>query len=310
MATRERRQGTASREQEAGTKKQAHEFTAVSVEPWPAPAKINHFLHVIGRRDDGYHLLQTVFQFLDLVDELRITVTSDGRIRCKRSYHQVAEWDDLVVKAARLLQKLSDNSRGAVIHVAKKIPIGGGLGGGSSDAATTLVALNCLWETGLTLDQLAAAGLSLGADVPVFVRGSAAWGEGVGEKLEPVELPENWYLLVYPNTPVATAKIFNAPELARTTPRVTLRDFLEGRCRNDCEPVVRRVYPETSAALDWLNARAEARLSGTGASVFAAFTDKAQAMSFLEEIPAKWQGFVVQGCNRSPLMERLTSETG
>ena len=279
-------------------------------EPWPAPAKINHFLHVTGRRDDGYHLLQTVFQFLDLADELRITVTGDGRIRCRRNYQQVAEQDDLVVRAAKLLQELGGSSKGADIHVDKKIPIGGGLGGGSSDAATTLVALNCLWDAGLTTDQFAEAGLSLGADVPVFVRGFAAWGEGVGEQLEPVELPEDWYLLVYPNVPVATAQVFNAPELERATPGVTLDDFRQGRCRNDCEPVVRRICPEVAAALDWLNARAEARLSGTGASVFAAFPQQEQASRLLEELPAKWQGFVARGCNRSPLRDRLALETG
>ena len=190
----------------------------------------------------------------------------------------------------------------------KKIPIGGGLGGGSSDAATTLVALNCLWETGLTTDQLAEAGLSLGADVPVFVRGFAAWGEGVGEILEPVKLPEHWFLLVYPNTPVVTADIFKAPDLVRATPRVTLDDFLRGNCGNDCEPVVRRTYPEVAAALDWLNARADGRLSGTGASVFAGFPERDLADGVLHELPSKWQGFVTRGCNRSPLMKRLVLE--
>ena len=275
---------------------------------WPAPAKINHFLHITGRRDDGYHLLQTLFQFLDLADELRITATADGRIRCLRNYHQVEEQDDLVVKAAKLLQEIGGSARGAEIRVDKRIPIGGGLGGGSSDAATTLVALNCLWETGLTTDQLAETGLSLGADVPVFVRGFAAWGEGVGEILEPVEVPEDWYLLIYPNTPVVTADIFKAQGLMRATPRVTLRDFRQGSCHNDCEPVVRRTCPEVAAALDWLNARAEARLSGTGASIFAAFPEKDQAVRLLEQLPAKWQGFVARGCNRSPLMERLALE--
>ena len=277
-------------------------------QPWPAPAKINHFLHVTGRRDDGYHLLQTLLQFLDLADELRFTVTADGRIRCLRNYNEVEEQDDLVVKAAKLLQEIGGSARGAQIHVDKKIPIGGGLGGGSSDAATTLVALNCLWDTGLTTDQLAEAGLGLGADVPVFVRGFAAWGEGVGEILEPVELPENWYFLIYPGTPVVTADIFNAPGLMRATARVTLHDFHQGRCHNDCEPVVRRTCPEVAAALDWLNARAEARLSGTGASVFAALSEQDQAAELLQELPAKWQGFVTRGCNRSPLMERLAWE--
>ncbi|MYH70824.1 MAG: 4-(cytidine 5'-diphospho)-2-C-methyl-D-erythritol kinase [Gammaproteobacteria bacterium] len=278
--------------------------------PWPAPAKINHFLHVTGRREDGYHLLQTVFQFLDLVDELRITASADGRIRCRRNYQQVEEQDDLVIRAAKLLQELGGSTCGADIRVDKKIPIGGGLGGGSSNAATTLVALNCLWDTGLTTDQLTEAGLTLGADVPVFIRGFAAWGEGVGEQLEPVEVPEDWYLLVYPNVPVTTAQVFNAPALERATPRVTLDDFRQGKCRNDCEPVVRQICPEVAAALDWLDARAKARLSGTGASVFAAFPEREQAARLLRELPAKWQGFVTRGCNRSPLMERLALEKG
>ena len=276
--------------------------------PWPAPAKINHFLHVTGRREDGYHLLQTVFQFLDLADRLQFSLGADRHVRCRRNYEQVEEQDDLVVRAAKLLQELGSSSLGATIRVDKNIPIGAGLGGGSSDAATTLVALNCLWDTGLTTAELAAAGLRLGADVPVFVRGFSAWGEGVGEQLEPVELAEDWYLLIYPNVPVATAQVFNAPTLERATPRVTLDDFLQGRCHNDCEPVVRRSCPEVAAALDWLNARAEGRLSGTGASVFAAFSDRDQAAGLLQELPATWQGFVARGCNRSPLMERLARE--
>ena len=211
-------------------------------------------------------------------------------------------------KRRNCCRRLGGSARGAEIHVDKRIPIGGGLGGGSSDAATTLVALNYLWGTGLTTDRLAEAGLGLGADVPVFVRGFAAWGEGVGEQLEPVELPENWYFLIYPDTPVVTADIFNAPGLMRATPRVTLRDFHQGRCHNDCEPVIRRTCPEVAAALDWLNARAEARLSGTGASIFAAFPEKDDAVTLLEQLPAKWQGFVARGCNRSPLMERLALE--
>jgi len=277
-------------------------------EPWPAPAKINHFLHVTGRRDDGYHLLQTVFQFLQLADELQFDITDDGRITRAGNYGQVQEQDDLVVRAAQRLQALTGSAKGAAIHVDKKIPIGGGLGGGSSDAATTLVALNCLWDTGLTADQLAEAGLALGADVPVFVRGFAAWGEGVGEQLQPVALPEHWNLLIYPNAPVATAQVFNAPALERATPRVTPDDFRQGKCHNDCEPVVRQLYPEVAATLDWLNARAKARLSGTGATVFATFAQRRQAVRLLQELPAKWQGFVTRGCNRSPLGDRLARE--
>ncbi len=282
----------------------------MSLQHWPAPAKINHFLHVTGRRDDGYHLLQTVFQFLDLADELLIAPTTDGRISCRRNYRQWRQQDDLVVRAARLLQEISDSGKGAEIRVRKKIPIGGGLGGGSSDAATTLVALNYLWELGLTTDQLAKAGLSLGADIPVFVRGFAAWGEGVGEKLVAMDLSEDWYLLIYPNVSVATAQIFNDPGLARATPRVAPDDFLQGRCRNDCEPVARRLYPEVAEALDWLNVRAKARLSGTGASVFAALSGRDQALELLRLLPAKWRGFVAKGCNRSPLIERLALACG
>ncbi len=269
--------------------------------PWPAPAKLNLFLHVVGRRPDGYHLLQTVFQFLDLADELHFTPTEDGRIRCERNYQQPAEREDLVVIAARKLQKLGDSAQGAAIRVNKKIPMGGGLGGGSSDAATTLVALNHLWGTGLTNEQLAAAGLELGADVPVFVHGHAAWAEGVGETLRPVRPPENWYLLIYPNVPVSTREVFNDPELPRTTPPVAWQDFLRGDCRNDCEAVVRRVSPATGAALDWLGARAPAHLSGTGACVFAEFEERAAAAALLDETPAHWRGFIAKGINRSPL---------
>ena len=270
-------------------------------QPWPAPAKINLFLHVIGRRDDGYHLLQTVFQFLDLTDRLWFVPTADGQVSCEGNYTQVAQHDDLTFRAARLLQTLSGSSSGARIRVHKQIPIGGGLGGGSSNAATTLVALNRLWGTGLTTDELAAAGLQLGADVPVFVRGFAAWGEGVGEQLQPVSLPESWYLVIFPNVSVTTAAIFGADGLSRATPKVSWHDFLQGRCHNDCEPAVRQLYPEVGAALDWLNARAPARLSGTGACIFAPFDDRRAATELLAELPEKWRGFVTRGRNRSPL---------
>lgn len=280
----------------------AEEGTPAAVEEaWLAPAKINLFLHVTGRRDDGYHLLQTVFQFLDLADRLWFVVTADGQIRCEGNDAQVAPHEDLTLRAARLLQELSGSSAGARIRIRKQIPIGGGLGGGSSNAATTLVALNQLWGAGLTTDELAAAGLQLGADVPVFVRGFAAWGEGVGERLQPVSLPESWYLVVFPKVSVATAAVFGADRLSRTTPEVSWDDFLQGRCRNDCEPVVRQLYPEVGAALDWLNARAAARLSGTGASIFAACADRPAATELLAELPKKWGGFVTRGRNRSPL---------
>lgn len=276
----------------------------MTAQTWPAPAKINHFLHIVGRRADGYHLLQTVFQFLDLADELRIAATADGELRCAGNYAQASAPEDLACRAARALQQAGGVSQGAEIYVRKRIPIGGGLGGGSSDAATTLTALNRLWGLGLTTEQLADIGLSLGADVPVFVHGFAAWAEGVGERLRPIDLPENWLLLIYPNRPVDTAAVFKAPDLRRDGPRITQRDFLAGAGRNDCEPVTRRVCPEAGAALDWLAARgADARLSGTGASVFAAFSREDEARALLAELPAQWQGFATRGRNRSPLLD-------
>lgn len=276
----------------------------MTAQTWPAPAKINHFLHIVGRRADGYHLLQTVFQFLELADELRIAATADGQVRCAGNYAAASAPDDLAFKAARALQQVGGVSQGAEIYVHKRIPIGGGLGGGSSDAATTLTALNCLWGLGLTTEQLADIGLSLGADVPVFVHGFAAWAEGVGERLSPIALPENWLLLIHPNCSVDTAAVFQASDLRRDGPRITQRDFLAGAGRNDCEPVTRRVYPEVGAALDWLAARgAKARLSGTGAGVFALFSREDEARALLAELPAQWQGFATRGCNRSPLLD-------
>ena len=276
----------------------------MTAQTWPAPAKINHFLHIVGRRADGYHLLQTVFQFLDLADELRIAATADGQVRCAGNYPQASAPEDLAFRAARALQQAGGVSQGAEIYVRKRIPIGGGLGGGSSDAATTLTALNRLWGLGLSAEQLAEIGLSLGADVPVFVHGFAAWAEGVGERLSPIVLPENWFLLIHPNCRVATAAVFQAPDLRRDGPRIAQRDFLAGAGRNDCEPVTRRVYPEVGAALDWLAARgAKARLSGTGASVFAAFSREDEARALLAELPAKWRGFATRGRNRSPLLD-------
>lgn len=276
----------------------------MTAQTWPAPAKINHFLHIVGRRADGYHLLQTVFQFLDLADELRIAATADGRVRCAGNYAAASAPEDLAFKAARALKQAGGVSQGAEIYVNKRIPIGGGLGGGSSDAATTLTALNRLWGLGLSVEQLADIGLSLGADVPVFVHGFAAWAEGVGERLRPMALPEDWLLLIHPNCSVDTAAVFQAPDLRRDGPRITQRDFLAGAGRNDCEPVTRRAYPEVGAALDWLAARgAEARLSGTGAGVFAIFSREDEARALLAELPAQWQGFATRGRNRSPLLD-------
>lgn len=268
---------------------------------WPAPAKLNLFLHVCDRRPDGYHLLQTVFQLLDFGDTLRFTVRRDSAIRRVTELPDIPEQTDLCVRAARLLQQETGCPRGVDIEVEKRLPLGGGLGGGSSDAATTLVALNSLWNTGLDVDALSRLGLSLGADVPVFVRGFSAWGEGVGEQLSPVELGSRWYVVVAPNVEVSTASVFTAAELTRDTPRIKMSAFRAGLARNDCEPVVRGLYPEVARALDWLAQFGESRLTGTGGCVFAAFATEQEAHRVCAEVPAPWRGFVARGVDVSPL---------
>lgn len=280
----------------------------MSLAPWPAPAKLNLFLHITGRRADGYHLLQTVFQILDYGDDLSFTPRDDGQIHCTGNHVGIAREEDLIVQAASLLQKEAGGGQGVDIVVNKRLPLGGGLGGGSSDAATTLVALNHIWRLGLGLEALAGLGLGLGADVPVFIHGRAAWAEGVGELLTPVALPERWFLVVNPGVSVATGRVFNAPDLTRNTPAITIRDFLAGSGRNDCERVVRELYPEVAALLDWLGGKAAARMTGTGSCVFAPFDSKEAAAAVLAELPEPWEGFVAQGRNRSPLLARLDSE--
>lgn len=272
---------------------------------WPAPAKINLFLHVTGRRADGYHTLQTVFQFLDLCDYLDFERRADGLIRRATDLPGVPEDQDLVVGAARALKDYAGVVAGVTIAVDKRLPVGGGIGGGSSDAATTLVALNHLWGLNLPDDALAAIGLKLGADVPIFLYGRAAFAEGVGEVLTPVAPAEPWYLLIKPDCSVPTAAVFRDPDLTRHTPAITIRDFFAGAGHNDCEPVVRRHFPAVAAALEWLGARVPAKLTGTGACVFAACQNEVQARRLGAEVPAHWAGFVVRGLNRSPLLDRL-----
>jgi len=239
--------------------------TAAGETRWPAPAKLNLFLHIVGRRPNGYHELQTVFQLIDLCDSISVVVREDGLIERPVGPADVAPEDDLVVRAARALQAQTGAHLGATLRVYKKIPQGGGLGGGSSDAATTLLALNRLWGCGLNLDELAGIGLPLGADVPVFVRGSSAWAEGVGDRLTPLELPEKWYVVVHPGVGVATRDVFQAPELTRNSPKITMRALFQTGGRNDCESVVRSRFPEVADALDWLARFGSARLTGTGA---------------------------------------------
>lgn len=283
---------------------------------WPAPAKLNLFLHVTGRRGDGYHELQTVFQFLERGDRLAFNPRGDGHIRRLGEVPGVAPEADLVVRAALALRaRVARDDLGADVTVDKQLPLGGGLGGGSSDAATTLVALDRLWGLGLGESVLAEVGLALGADVPVFVRGAAAWAEGIGERLTPVALDEPWFAVVHPGISVSTGAIFGAPELTRDTPRSTMPRFSRGSggasvtailaaTRNDCEPVVVARHPEVAAALAWLRSRAGlARMTGTGACVFAPFPGFREAQAAVQNLPPGWRAIVARGRNRSPLLD-------
>jgi 4-diphosphocytidyl-2-C-methyl-D-erythritol kinase len=276
--------------------------------PWPAPGKLNLFLHIVGRRPDGYHLLQTAFQFIDLCDELNFWQRPDGVIERVGEVAAVPADSDLALRAARALAERHGVRMGVGIELRKRLPVQGGVGGGSSDAATVLVALNRVWRLDLAVDALAELGLALGADVPVFVRGQSAWAEGVGERLTPADFPAPIYLLVQPNVTIATADLFQAAELTRDSPLITMTGFLAAGGRNDFEPVVRRRYPAVADALDWLGLVAPARLTGTGSCVYAAMPDEATAREKLARLPARWRGYVVRGLNRSPLLERARLE--
>jgi 4-diphosphocytidyl-2-C-methyl-D-erythritol kinase len=282
----------------------------MSAAGWPAPAKLNLFLHVVGRRSDGYHEIQTVFQLVDLCDRLAFEARPDAVIRRVEGPAAVPEASDLCLRAARLLQAEGGVRRGADIQLEKHIPIEGGLGGGSSDAATTLVALNEIWGLRWDAKRLASLGASLGADVPFFIAGQSAWGEGVGERLTPVELPARHYAIVHPGIGVRTAEVFQAIELTRNSPKTTIRGFLKAGGRNDCESVVTVRFPEVARALAWLAARGDARLTGTGSCVFAGFGDCATAEAALIGLPSEWSSYVARGLDRSPLQERLAAERG
>ncbi|MFZ1386378.1 MAG: 4-(cytidine 5'-diphospho)-2-C-methyl-D-erythritol kinase [Thiolinea sp.] len=271
----------------------------------PAPAKLNLFLHITGRRADGYHLLQTLFQFLDYSDEISLQLRTDGKITRSLGSPLVPENDDLVVKAARLLQHATDSKLGVDIKVYKKLPMGGGLGGGSSDAATVLLGLNKLWNCQLPLDSLAALGLRLGADVPVFIHGQAAWAEGVGEQLEPVTIPEKWYFVLHPNVHVSTAEVFSAQGLTRDCKPIRIAAFLAEQTTNVFEPIVRKNYPEVAKAFEWLGNKA--KLTGSGACLFAEFDDEKSAQIIAKNLPKPWSGFVAKGRCISPLHEKLNT---
>lgn len=272
---------------------------------WPAPAKLNLMLRVLGRRDDGYHRLQTLFQFIDYGDSVDIEVRrADDDIVLDHGLPGVVPEADLTYRAARLLQLETGTRYGATIKVNKRLPMGGGLGGGSSDAATVLVGLNRLWGTRLPEDHLAILGARLGADVPVFVRGRAAWGEGIGEILTPVELPTSWYVVICPAVGVNTGEIFKDPELTRNSSPITIADFFAGRGGNDCLPVVLERYPEVASAMALLAPFGDPRLTGTGGCVFAEFACESDARLVLEKLPAESESFLAQGRNRSPLLDR------
>ncbi|HDG1723895.1 TPA: 4-(cytidine 5'-diphospho)-2-C-methyl-D-erythritol kinase [Vibrio cholerae] len=272
---------------------------------WPSPAKLNLFLYITGRRANGYHDLQTLFQFLDHGDELTITANSSGNITLSPALADVALEDNLIYKAAMALKNAAQSPLGADIKLHKVLPMGGGIGGGSSNAATTLVALNYLWQTGLSDDQLAEIGLALGADVPVFTRGFAAFAEGVGEKLSAVEPEEKWYLVIRPAVSIATKDIFTHPQLVRNTPKRDLASLLATPYENDCEKIVRSLYPEVDKQLSWLLQYAPSRLTGTGSCVFAEFSSRKDAQAVFAQLSGNVLAFVAQGRNVSPLRKTL-----
>ncbi|MEJ2180770.1 MAG: 4-(cytidine 5'-diphospho)-2-C-methyl-D-erythritol kinase [Gammaproteobacteria bacterium] len=290
-----------------------------TADTWPAPAKLNLFLHITGRRDDGYHNLQTLFQFLEFGDCLQFQVRQDGEIHRQTTIAGVDPQQDLTVRAARLLQQHTGCAQGVDIRIEKNLPMGGGLGGGSSDAATTLVALNELWNLGLAQAELIDLGRSLGADVPIFIFGQSAWAEGIGEKLQAVDLPESWYVVLFPGVAVSTAELFADPELTRDARPIRIRDYFEGGTVNVFEPIVRRRYSAVNFALKWLSEQEiksthPPMMTGTGSCVFAAYDDEASATSvaqLAEQQPAgDWQVIVTRACKISPLLQKLKSGTG
>ncbi len=271
----------------------------------PAPAKINLFLHITGRRADGYHELQTLFQLLDYGDQLSFERRDDSVITLSPAHPAIAEKDNLVYRAAKALQQEAQqqnpkNHYGVAINLNKRLPLGGGLGGGSSDAATALIGLNQLWQLDFNLENLAVIGLELGADVPVFIHGRTAWAEGIGEILSPVDMPERWYLILAPNVEVSTARIFSHQQLTRDARAITIRAFLEQGGRNACQAIAEKLYPEVKTARKWLEQYATVRMTGTGACIFASFENEAQARKVLADVPQRWQAFVARGVNHSP----------
>lgn len=276
-------------------------------EKWPAPAKLNLMLRITGQRSDGYHLLQTVFQFIELCDWITFHSVDDGRVSLQKPIPGVPEADDLIIRAAKLLKAETGCEQGVRIEVEKNLPMGGGLGGGSSDAATTLVVLNALWGLQLSMEKLMELGLTLGADVPVFVYGYSSWAEGVGEKLERIDIPEQWFVVIKPNCHVDTKEVFLSKDLTRNSKSIRIADFIAGQHQNDCLGVVRERYQSVKDALVDLSEFSEARLTGTGACVFAQFDSEEAAVSAYRSLQKRWQVYLVKGVNESPLFSKLKS---
>lgn len=273
---------------------------------WLSPAKLNLFLHITGRKNDGYHKLQTAFQFLDYCDELQFEITQNLSIELLTPITGVNNDDNLIVCAAKMLQRQASVSKGVKISLSKYLPMGGGLGGGSSNAATTLVALNQLWRCKVSHNELLKIGLKLGADVPIFIHGNASWAEGIGEKLTSIYLSEPWYVVIFPDCHISTAEIFSAVELTRDCEPITISRFLLGEGTNICENVVIDRYRAVSDALDWLAQFGQSRMTGTGSCVFVDFDAQDQAQKVADKIPNNWYGFVAKACNKSPLATSLT----
>ncbi|UGA54110.1 4-(cytidine 5'-diphospho)-2-C-methyl-D-erythritol kinase [Vibrio sp. VB16] len=284
-----------------------NKFMITQSTSWPSPAKLNLFLYINNRREDGYHELQTLFQFLDYCDTLTIQANSSDKITLTPELKGVPVESNLIWKAAIALKEKTQVSYGADIHLEKRLPMGGGIGGGSSNAATVLVALNFLWQLNLTSDELADIGLQLGADVPIFVKGFSAFAEGVGERLEKVTPEEKWYLVVKPDVSISTAEIFSHPDLTRNTPKRAIAELLTGSQVNDCEKIVRLLYPEVDKQLSWLLQYAPSRLTGTGSCLFSEFNNKLDAERIRAKLPDAVLSFIAQGKNRSLLHKTLTS---
>ncbi len=273
----------------------------------PAPAKLNLFLHITGKRPDGYHNLQTLFQLLDYGDELTFAPRPSNEIVVESSINSLNTPDNLVYRAAKALQQRAGTCQGVHITLRKHLPMGGGIGGGSSDAATTLLGLNHLWQCQLPESDLLTLGAQLGADIPVFIRGRTAWAEGIGEQLEPIDLPEKWYLVLAPDCHVSTAAIFSHKDLTRDTPLIKVAAFLKQGGRNDCQQLVKKLYPPVANALNWLDNFGPAQMTGTGACVFTTFSDKASAEAVFAQRPKAFSGFVAKGVNRHPAHKQLST---